>query len=335
MNADKNQRASAFHKTVTFTTTTTYKPMKVSILFFLLVSTTIFAQERHYFFNYFAIDELILGEWELEKTIMVDRDSVHYELLPTSKKSICIDEKSITVFRDSVKYWRHWKLKESFYYNLSYSEETNSGILSLHHEELRKKRKKQRTWASYIVKSCDFNQLVLYQIEHSPLSESDFSNYVYYIYKRKQTNKFGFGDFAGTWYYFGDKSLNLGEYKSNEPIRLSHTFDTLEISNLQMEGSLTFYFATMKNQITEEGQSNRYKKHLSLVIREDGTFYTVIDGVYLKAKPYKDFWIDFKNQLLYLLQDTISVYHFNFDEQGTLILTWDMERTKNLKKIER
>jgi hypothetical protein len=30
-----------------------------------------------------------------------------------------------------------------------------------------------------------------------------------------------------------------------------------------------------------------------------------------------------------------SKEHFNVDEQGTLILTWDMERTKNLKKIER
>ncbi len=306
------------------------------MLIFLLLSTTIFAQEKHNFHDYFSIYELILGEWELEKTIIVDRDSVHYELLPTSKKSICIDEKSLIVQRDSTGFRRYYRrLNEVFFYRLTYSDETNSGILSLHHEELKKKRKKQRAWASYIVKSCDFSHLVLYQISHSPLSESDFSNYVYYIYKRKQTNKFGFGDFAGTWYYFGDKSLNLGEYKSNEPIRLSHTFDTLEISNLQMEGSLTFYFATMKNQITEEGQSNRYKKHLSLVIREDGTFYTVIDGVYLKAKPYKDFWIDFKNQLIYLLHDTISVYHFDFDEQGALILTWDMERTKNLKKTER
>jgi hypothetical protein len=323
-------------KIVTFTTITTYRAMKILILVFLLVSSTIFAQEKHNFHDYFSIYELILGDWELEKTIMVDRDSVHYELLSTSKKSICIDEKSLIVQRDSTGFRRYYRrFNEVFFYRLTYSDETNSGILSLHHEKLRKKRKKQRTWASYIVKSCDFNQLVLYQIEHSPLSESDFSNYVYYIYKRKQTNQYTFSDFAGTWYYFGDKSLNLGEHNSNDAIRLSQKFDTLEINNFQMEGSLTFYFGTLKNLITEEGQSNRYKKHLSLVIREDGTFYTVIDGVYLKAKPYKDFWIDFKNQLIYLLQDTISVYHFNFDNEGALILTWDMERTKNLKKIER
>lgn len=311
--------------------------MRSSILIFFLVSATVFAQESHYFFNYFAVEEMILGEWELEKTIMVDRDSVHYELLPTSKKSLRIDEKSITVFRDSIKYWRYWKLTESFYYNLSYSEETKSGFLSLYFGELKrkqKKRKTQRAWASYYIEYCDFNRLIFNQFNLNPLAENDFDNYVQFVYKRKQSNKFGFDDFAGTWHYFGDKSLNLGEYKSNEPIRLSHTFDTLEISNLQMEGSLTFYFTTMKNQITEEGQSNRYKKHLSLVIRKDGTFYTVLDGVYLKAKPYKDFWIDLQNQLIYLLHESISVYHFDFDEEGALILSYDESLTKNLKKIE-
>ncbi len=97
-----------------------------------------------------------------------------------------------------------------------------------------------------------------------------------------------------------------------------------------MEGSLTFYFGTLKNQITEEGQSNRYRKHISLFIREDGTFYTAQTSVYLKARPYKDFWIDFKNQLIYLLHESVSVYHFDFDEESALIL--DMERKKTLKK---
>lgn len=59
--------------------------MKISILIFLLVSTSIFDQESLHFFDYFSVEEMILGEWELEKTIMVDRDSVHYDLLPTSK----------------------------------------------------------------------------------------------------------------------------------------------------------------------------------------------------------------------------------------------------------
>lgn len=176
--------------------------MKVSILIFLLVSTTVFAQERHHFFDYFAVENMILGEWELEKTIMVNGDSVHYELLPTYKKSLRIDEKSITVFRDSVKFKRYWKLTENFFYRLSYNVESKSCLVFLYDEEIKKKRKKQRAWAGYIVKSCDFNQLVLYQIEHSPLSESEFSNYVYYIYKRKQTNKFSFDDFAGLFGIF-------------------------------------------------------------------------------------------------------------------------------------
>lgn len=312
--------------------------MKVSILIFLLVSATVFAQERHHIFDYFAVENMILGEWELEKTIMVNGDSVHYELLPTYKKSLRIDEKSITVFRDSVKFRRYWRLTENFYYDLSYSEQTKRGFLSLYLGELKKKQKKrktQRAWASYHIEYCDFNQLIFNQFNLNPLAENDFDNYVQFVYKRKQTNKFGFDDFAGTWYYFGDKPLNLGENQSNEPIRLSQTFDTLKISNFQMEGSLTFYFGTLNNHVIETGQSNRYRNHFSLVIREDGTFYTVIDGVYLRFLPHKNFWIDFKNQLIYLLHESISVYHFDFDEEGALILSYDENRTKNLKKIER
>lgn len=166
------------------------------------------------------------------------------------------------------------------------------------------------------------------------MAENDFDNYVQFVYKRKQNNKFNFDDFAGTWYYFGDSTLNLCAYESKETIRLSQTFDTLKISNFQMEGSLTFSFGTLKNHVRETGQSNRYRNHFSLFIREDGTFNTVIDGVYLKSLPYKNIWIDFKNQLIYLLHESISVYHFDFDEEGALILRFDENRTKNLKRLE-
>lgn len=308
--------------------------MKISILIFFLVSTSIFDQESHHFFDYFSVEEMILGEWELEKTIMVDRDSVHYELLPTYKKSLRIDEKSIIVFRDSLEYRRYWKIKENFDYDLSYSEQTKSGFLSLYLGEQNKKQKKQRVWASYYIEYCDFNQLVFNQFNISPLAENDFDNYVQFVYKRKQNNKFNFDDFAGTWYYFGDSTLNLCAYESKETIRLSQTFDTLKISNFQMEGSLTFSFGTLKNHVRETGQSNRYRNHFSLFIREDGTFNTVIDGVYLKSLPYKNIWIDFKNQLIYLLHESISVYHFDFDEKGALILRFDENRTKNLKRLE-
>lgn len=309
--------------------------MKVSLIIFLLASATVFAQERNHFFDYFAIENMILGEWELEKTILVDGDSVHYELLPTYKKSLRIDEKSITVFRDSVKLKRYWKLTENFFYRLSYNVESKSCLVYLYNEEIKKKRKKQHPWSSYVIEKCDFNHLILSHINRSPFSENDFNNYVQFVYKRKQTNTFSFNDFTGTWYYFGNKSLNLGENQSNEPIRLSKTIDTLKISHFQMEGSLTFNFATMKNQITEEGQSNRYKKHFSIVIREDGTFYTLVDGVYLKAKPYKDVWFDFKNQLIYLFHESVSVYHFDFEEDCVLILTYDENRTKSLKNVVR
>jgi len=314
--------------------------MKCSMLIFLLLSTTIFAQEKHNFHDYFSIYELILGDWELEKTIMVDRDSVHYELLPTSKKSICIDEKSLIVQRDSTGFRRYYRrFNEVFFYRLTYSDETNSGILSLHHEELRKKRKKQRTWASYIVKSCDFSHLVLYQIGHSPLSESDFSNYVYYIYKRKQTNKYGFHDFAGTWHYFSD-SLKLNFEKTGNDIVLKREIDTAHARPFEYHHIIQFQSNILKSRLSYSSNTSliRSKTPGSEFISGGG----IIDGVYLRNDnfsqwgfPADSFWIDFKNQLIYLLQDTISVYHFDFDEEGALILTWDMERTKNLKKIER
>lgn len=311
------------------------KMKKLRLLLFALVFGSIsIAQQEHHFHDYFSIHEMILGEWELEKTIIIDGDSVYCELLPTSKKSLRIDEKSVAIIRDSIKHLKTVQFSE-FYYDLTYSEETTRGQLSLYFEELKKKRKMQRAWVNYYIKYCDFNHLILNQFNISPLAEKNYDNYTYLVYKRKQVNKFGFDDFAGTWHFFGDNSLNLGEHTSNEPIRLTKTFDTLKISSFRMEGSLTFYFGTLKNHIIETGQSNRYRNHFSLVIREDGTFYTVIDGVYLRFHPHKNFWIDFKNQLIYLLHESISVYHFDFDDEGALILTWDMERTKNLKKIER
>lgn len=313
--------------------------MKVSILIFLLVSTTVFAQERHHFFDYFAVENMILGEWELEKTIMVNGDSVHYELLPTYKKSLRIDEKSITVFRDSVKFKRYWKLTENFFYRLSYNVESKSCLVFLYDEEIKKKRKKQRAWAGYIVKSCDFNQLVLYQIEHSPLSESEFSNYVYYIYKRKQTNKFSFDDFAGAWHFFSD-SLNLNFGKLGNDIVLQREIDTAHASQFEYHHKIYFQSNIIKNQLSYSSTTSliRAKTPDSEFISGGG----IIDGVYLRNDnfsqwgfPTDSFWIDFKKQLIYLLHESISVYHFDFDEEGALILSFDESLTKSLKKIER
>lgn len=314
--------------------------MKVSLLIFLLVSTSIFAQERHHFFDYFVIENMILGEWELEKTIMVDRDSVHYELLPTSKKSLRIDEKSVTVYRDSTRFSRFYKrLNEIFFYRLTYSEETKSGILSLYHEELKKKRKLQRAWAGYIVKSCDFNQLVLYQIEHSPLSESEFSNYVYYIYKRKQINKFSFDGFTGTWHFFSD-SLKLNIGKLGNDIVLQREIDPAHASQFEYHHKIHFQSNILKNQLSYSSNTSliRAKTPASEFISGGG----IIDGVYLRNDnfsqwgfPTDSFWIDLQNQFIYLLHESISVYHFDFDKEGALILSYDENRTKNLKKIER
>lgn len=312
--------------------------MKVSILIFLLVSATVFAQERHHFFDYFAVEEMILGEWELEKTIMVDRDSVHYELLTTSKKSLRIDEKSVTVFRDSVKFKRYWKLTENFFYRLSYNVESKSCLVFLYDEEIKKKRKKQRSWASYVIEKCDFNQLVLYQIEHSPLSESEFSNYVYYIYKRKQTNKFRFDDFAGTWHLFCEKGFT---FESNhEIIKLNREIDTMAISKLGYQTEWLFNFQGLRNCVLTRTNVNPFEiktpnKHW---VFSDAGNYEIIDAVYIaqnKEWNKLNFWIDFKNQLIYLLHESISVYHFDFDEEGALILSFDESLTKSLKKIER
>jgi hypothetical protein len=303
------------------------------MLIFLLFSTTIFAQERHYFFNYFSLEELILGEWELEKTIIEKPEMMRFGEIPKYYKFLSIQNNQITSVDCVEKRNRKGKTVHTHFYEIVSLENWRSKGLKLYKKK-DKKSKKYRYNEILKIDKCDFNQLVISKIEKDN-SKFGYSSYVQFVYKRKQTNKYTFSDFAGTWYYFGDKSLNLGEHNSNEPIRLSQKFDTLEINNFQMEGSLIFYFGTLKNQITEEGQTNRYRKHISLFIREDGTFYTAQTGVYLKANPYINFWIDFKNQLLYLLHDTISVYHFNFDDEGALILTWDMERTKNLKKIER
>ena len=68
----------------------------------------------------------------------------------------------------------------------------------------------------------------------------------------------------------------------------------------------------------------------------------ILDGVYLRNDnfsqwgfPADSFWIDLQNQLIYLLHESISVYHFDFDEEGALILRFDQNLTKSLKQIER
>jgi len=326
-----------FHeKIVTFAAITTYIPMKSSILIFLLVSTIIFAQEKHHFHEYFSIHEMILGEWELEKTILSDRDSVHYELLPTSKKSLRIDEKSITVFRDSVKYKR---LTENFYYYLSCNVETKSCLVFLYDEEIKKKDKKQRPRASYVIEKCDCNHLMFSHIKTSPLAENDFDNYVQFVYKRKQTNKFGIDDLAGSWHFFSD-SLKLNLNKLGDVIVLKKDIDTSQAGQFEYHHEIHFQSNILKNRLVFMSETNllEVKNHASEFV----SWGTVLDGVYLKydnysglGQPKDNFWIDFKNQLIYFLYNTISVYHFDFDDEGALILTWDMERTKNLKKIER
>ncbi len=307
----------------------------LGIILIIFALSNSHAREKHFFNEYFPMSEMILGEWELEKTIMAVGDSVHYELLPNSKKSITIDKKSIVVHRDSIKYSRRiWRINEAFDYGLSYSSGTKSGFLYLYHEEFKKKRKKRRAWASYIVEKCDFSHLILYQIEQSPLSESDYSNYVYYIYTRKQTNKFGIDDFAGTWYYFSD-SLNLNLSKLGDEVVLKNEIDTSLASQFEYHHKINFQSNIFKNRLLYSSKTNqlKVKEPFSEVISGG----PITDGVYIKHdnysgwdSPFDGFWIDFQNQLIYLLHESISVYQFNFDFKNDLILTFDEEKTKSI-----
>jgi hypothetical protein len=209
----------------------------------------------------------------------------------------------------------------------------------LYDEEIKKKRKKQRPRASYVIEKCDYNHLILSHIKRSPLAENDFDNYVQFVYKRKQTNNFGIDDLAGSWHFFSD-SLKLNLNKLGDVIVLKKDIDTSQASQFEYHHEIHFQFNILKNRLVFMSETNLLE--VKNPASEFVSWGTVLDGVYLKydnysglGQPIDNFWIDFNNQLIYLLHETISVYHFNFNEEGALILTLDMERTKNLKKTER
>lgn len=121
---------------------------------------------------------------------------------------------------------------------------------------------------------------------------------------------------------------------------MQREIDTAHASQFEYHHKIYFQSNIIKNQLSYSSTTSliRAKTPDSEFISGGG----IIDGVYLRNDnfsqwgfPTDSFWIDFKKQLIYLLHESISVYHFDFDEEGALILSFDESLTKSLKKIER
>ena len=310
--------------------------MKNLILFILFGANLVVAQEKHKFLEYFSLDELIKGEWELEKFVVSKMHESHVEYcdLPAQYRRLIFTESHFEVEHSPQKNENAFKKIGSrlFYELWSFGDELDYYLAIF--STGKKGKKSKSSYNGYFIKHIDFQRLILYERSNShPFERYAFDYRIYSVFKRKDKYKYSESDFAGTWYSFNDTTL---DFNSNIilPIRLTKSVDTLNVSKYEWFSEMKFTFGVFQNQIEYFNQTNSLKNKIERYTNPDGTISFVQDAVYLK-EPKSNFWIDFKNQLIYLLQETISVYHFDFDEQGALILTWDMERTKNLKKIER
>jgi hypothetical protein len=310
--------------------------MKYLIIFIFSCSNLVVAQERQKFLEYFPLDELIKGEWELEKFVVSKMHESNFEYcdLPAQYRRLIFTESHFEVkYNPQNNENALKKIGSGLFYELwSFGNELDYYLAI--YSTGKKGKKNKSSYNGYFIKQCGFQRLILYERSNShPFERYAFDYRIYSVFKRKEKYKYSESDFAGTWYSFNDSTL---DFNANIilPIRLTKSVDTLNVRKYDWFSEMKFNFGVFENQIEYFNQTNSLKKKIERYTNLDGTISFVQDAVYLK-EPKFNFWIDFKNQLIYLLHDTISVYHFNFDDEGALILTWDMERTKNLKKIER